>query len=183
MGLISDIHYIKSFAVYIVVVLSVMFYGRLTRPSQYPIAWTRWIFMFLTLAFWSAASQTVVSLLATCILAARAPYMELSSLVVTLCDHQQKLRQHWHLKRDFLLGGYVGYDFIKCSHFSGVPVRPCGDNCCCIALEVGFSFIFLSTNWSCMNDDKPLAVRISLVNIWINQLNILHRNDCIVVCF
>ena len=114
MGLISDIHYIKSFAVYIVVVLSVMFYGRLTRPSQYPIAWTRWIFMFLTLAFWSAASQTVVSLLATCILAARAPYMELSSLVVTLCDHQQKLRQHWRLEHDFLLGGYVAYDFIKC---------------------------------------------------------------------
>ena len=31
--------------------------------------------------------------LATCILAARAP-LELSSLVIALCDHQQKMRQH-----------------------------------------------------------------------------------------
>ena len=46
---------------------------------------------------WSAASQSVGHFLATCILAARAPNMELSSLVIALCDHQQKLRQQFQL--------------------------------------------------------------------------------------
>ena len=52
---------------------------------------------YLITYLWSAASQSVGHFLATCILAARAPYMELSSLVIALCDHQQKLRQQFQL--------------------------------------------------------------------------------------
>ena len=50
--------------------------------------------LFFTLVFGQQPHRQMVAFLTTCILAARAPYMELSSLVNALCNHQQKLRQH-----------------------------------------------------------------------------------------
>ena len=49
---------------------------------------------FLHLFLVSSLTDRWLLFLTTCILAARAPYMELSSLVNALCNHQQKLRQH-----------------------------------------------------------------------------------------
>jgi len=56
---------------------------------------------------WPATSQSVGHMI-TCILAARALYLELSSLVITVCDHQQKLRQQYQI---WLIISYVWIGF------------------------------------------------------------------------
>ena len=113
---------------------------------DYSHHWRRWI-SFLITYLWSAASQSVGHFLATCILAARAPYMELSSLVIALCDHQQKLRQQ--CQSTWLSSWMICWLVFISAFFQHEPVCPscCRDDCICISLKVGLFINKLTPEW------------------------------------
>ena len=101
--------------------------------------------IFLNL--WSAASQSVGHFLATCILAARAPYMELSSLVIAWWAHPQTVRQQG--QATWRSSGMIGGRGVISAFFQHEPVCPscCRDDCICISLKVGLFINKLTPEW------------------------------------
>ena len=99
--------------------------------------------------------------LATWILAARAP-LELSSLVIALCDHQQKMRQHnttmyiqqESVERIYSIIYILTFQAFLLLNSLELYLTPILDSHCLQGKDL---FIFVHTSCS---DDKPLAVRL-----------------------